>query len=69
MAKQIDESKVLGGKGPFYVVDEGKEGGYHGVWFKNESGLWSHLASGLTLENAHAIAAAMNERTLFAYRN
>lgn len=70
MAKQIDESKVCSCcKGPFYVVDEGKEGGYHGVWFKHPDGLWSHFCSGVSKENAEAIAGALNERTMFGNLN
>lgn len=66
MAKKIDESKKLAGqKGPVFVLDEGKEGGYYGVWFRHTTGLWSHISSGLSKENATAIANALNERTLF----
>ena len=70
MAKQIDESKIVKGfKGPVHVIDEGKDGGYYGVWYRHPSNLWSHICSGLSPENAAAIANALNERTLFGNLN
>jgi hypothetical protein len=70
MAKKIDETRVCSCcKGPFYVVDEGKDGGFHGVWRKNDDGLWSHLCSGLNKENAEAVAGALNVRGVFGKLN
>ncbi len=70
MAKQIDESKVIKtGKGPFYVVDEGKKGAYHGVWYQHKDGLWSHVCSGVDESTATGIAGALNERGLFGKMN
>ncbi len=76
MGKKIEENKVCKCcKGPFFVVDDGKPGGYYGVWLKRDEqeslwdASWSHIASGLTEINAHAISGALNERTLFGNLN
>lgn len=70
MAKQLDPAKICSHcKGPFFVVDEGKEGGWHGVWQKQDDGSFKHLVSGLTHENAEAVAGALNERTLLGKLN